>query len=354
MVLSKDFVSSSSNSISIKDLITKLEKRSTKINLDQILKAYEYSKEAHRGQKRRSGEPYITHPVNVAGILADLGMDQDSLITALLHDVVEDTPVSLKDIEKEFGSSIAFLLDGVTKISKMNFRNTYHKQSENIRKMIVAMGKDVRVILVKLADRLHNLRTLQYMPKDRQEAIANETLEVYTPLASRLGMNEIKIEMEDLSFQFAQPDHFDNLTKKVKEINKDKNIFINKVVKLLQKTLKANEIWNCEVNGRYKNLYSIHRKMTHQYISFDEIYDIVAFRICVEEVHECYESLGLVHSLWKPVPGRFKDFIAMPKRNNYQSLHTTVLGPEGRQIEIQIRTYNMHLTAERGVAAHWV
>ena len=354
MTLSQQKPASTSQSISIDDLKIKLQEYSSKISLDHILKAYKYSKKAHEGQNRKSGEPYITHPLSVAGILVDLGMDQDSIITALLHDVVEDTPVSLKDVEKEFGSNIAFLLDGVTKISRMKFRNTYHKQSENIRKMIVAMGRDVRVILVKLADRLHNLRTLQYMPEDRQIAIANETLEVYAPLASRLGMNEIKVEMEDLSFKFAQPEEFTNLQKKMKEINNDKDIYTENVVRLLKKELQANGIWNCDVQGRYKNLYSIHCKMTYQYISFEEIHDIVAFRICVEEIHECYESLGLIHALWKPVPGRFKDFIAMPKRNNYQSLHTTVLGPEGRQIEIQIRTHDMHLIAERGVASHWI
>ena len=354
MSFSQKIVSTKSDSCSIDDLKVKLQKHIPKINLDQILKAYEYSKKAHEGQKRRSGEPYINHPVSVADILADLGMDQESIVTALLHDVVEDTSVSLKDVEKEFGPTIAFLLDGVTKISRIKFRNIHHKQSENIRKMIVAMGRDVRVILVKLADRLHNLRTLQYMPKDRQIAIANETLEVYTLLASRLGMNEIKVEMEDLSFKFAQPEKFTMLEKKMKEIDKDKNIYIEKIVHLLERELKSNGIWNYEVKGRYKNLYSIHRKMMYQYTSFEEIYDVVAFRICVEEVHECYESLGFIHALWKPVPGRFKDFIAMPKRNNYQSLHTTVLGPEGRQIEIQIRTHDMHLMAERGVASHWI
>ena len=347
-------ISEKSNSISIDDLKIKLEKRSSKINWNQILKAYEYSKKAHQGQKRHSGEPFITHPLYVANILVDLDMDQESIIVALLHDVVEDTKISLKDIEREFGKTITFLLDGVTKISRMNFRNTYHKQSENIRKMIVAMGRDVRVILIKLADRLHNLKTLQYLPENRQIAIANETLEIYTPLASRLGMNEIKVQMEDLSFQFAQPDNFNNLKKKMKEINKDKTIYMEKVVRLLKKEMKANGIWNCEIKGRYKNLYSIYRKMTYQNIPFEEIHDIMGFRICVEEIHECYESLGLIHALWKPVPGRFKDFIAMPKRNNYQSLHTTVLGPEGWQIEIQIRTYDMHLMAERGVASHWI
>ena len=339
---------------SIESLIHKLKTNNSKINLNQVIKAYEYSKKAHEGQKRQSGEDYITHPLHVAEILTDLGMDQESIITALLHDVVEDTSVSLQDIKKHFGTSITFLLDGVTKISRMNFRNTYEKQSENIRKMIVAMGKDVRVILVKLADRLHNLRTLQYMPKEKQSAISKETLEVYTPLASRLGMNEIKTEMEDLSFKYSQPENFKSLENKMKEFNKDKNTYVKKVIQILKKNLQSNGIWNCEVNGRQKNLYSIHRKMIYQDVSFEQIHDIIAFRICVEEIHECYEALGLVHALWKPVPGRFKDFIAMPKSNNYQSLHTTVLGPERWQVEIQIRTQDMHLTAERGIAAHWL
>ena len=339
---------------SIESLTHKLKINHPKANISQVTKAYEYSKKAHEGQKRQSGEDYITHPLIVAEILVDLGMDPESIITALLHDVVEDTPVSLQDVKKQFGPTVAHLLDGVTKISRMDFRNTYEKQSENIRKMIVAMGKDVRVILIKLADRLHNLRTLEYMSKEKQLAIAKETLEVYTPLAGRLGINEIKIEMEDISFQFSQPENFKNLEDKMKEFDKDKNTYVENIIQVLNKSLKSNEIWSCEVKGRYKNLYSIHRKMIHQNVSFEQIHDIIAFRICVEEIHECYEALGLVHALWKPVPGRFKDFIAMPKSNNYQSLHTTVLGPEGRQVEIQIRTQDMHLMAERGVAAHWI
>lgn len=338
----------------IESILNKIKSQDLNINVDKLVKAYEFSKKAHEGQKRRSGEDYITHPLHVAEILVDLGMDQDSIITGLLHDVVEDTSVSLKEIEKRFGPKAAFLLDGVTKISRIKFRNVYEKQSENIRKMIVAMGKDVRVILVKLADRLHNLRSLEYMPPDRQTAIARETLEVYTPLAGRLGMNEIKTEMEDLSFKFSQPEQFRFLEDKMKAFDKDKNIYVENVVRLIKKNLSENKIWNHEVKGRYKNLYSVYRKMDHQNVPFEEVHDIIAFRICVEELHECYETLGLIHSLWKPVPTRFKDFIAMPKRNNYQSLHTTVLGPEGRQIEIQIRTYDMDLTAERGVAAHWL
>lgn len=338
----------------IESILDKIEKQKLIVNVDKLVKAYEFSKKAHEGQKRRSGEDYITHPLHVAEILTDLDMDQDSIITALLHDVVEDTSVSLKEIEKQFGPAVAFLLDGVTKISRIKFRSAYEKQSENIRKMIVAMGKDVRVILIKLADRLHNLRSLQYMPPDRQTAISKETLEVYTPLAGRLGMNQIKTEMEDLSFQFSQPEKFRFLEDKMKDFDKDKNIYVENVVSLIKDNLTSSKIWNHEVKGRYKNLYSIHRKMDYQNIPFESIHDIIAFRICVEELHECYETLGLIHSLWKPIPQRIKDFIAMPKSNNYQSLHTTVLGPEGRQIEIQIRTYDMDLMAEKGVASHWI
>ncbi|MBC6416022.1 MAG: bifunctional (p)ppGpp synthetase/guanosine-3',5'-bis(diphosphate) 3'-pyrophosphohydrolase [Bdellovibrionales bacterium] len=338
----------------IDSILHKIQNNGLKFNTGKIKKAYEFSKKAHHGQKRRSGEDYITHPLQVAEILLDLGMDQDCIITALLHDVVEDTPVSLSDIEKHFGSKISFLLDGVTKISRIKFRNIYQKQSENIRKMILAMGRDVRVILVKLADRLHNLRTLEYLSTERQVAIAKETLEVYTPLASRLGMNEIKTEMEDLSFKYSQPENFRFLEEKMRTFNKDKNIYVKNVIDLIKKNLKDNKIWNYEVKGRYKNLYSIHNKTSYQNVSFEELHDIIAFRICLEEIHECYEALGVIHALWKPVPKRFKDFIAMPKRNKYQSLHTTVLGPEARQIEIQIRTYDMHSVAERGVASHWI
>ena len=335
-------------------LIQKIKKYSPKTETGQILKAYKYAEEAHKGQTRRGGQPYITHPLAAANILADLHMDQESLITALLHDVVEDTPRSLKDIKKEFGPAIAFLVDGVTKISQTDFRNIHHKQSENIRKMIVAMGKDVRVILVKLADRLHNLRTLECLPPKKQTRIANETLDVYAPLASRLGMRELKTEMEDLSFKYSDPETCRLLQTKMEEINKDREIYTDKVIKILKTKLQKSGIWECDVSGRYKNLYSIHRKMTLQNLSFEEIYDLVAFRICVRDIHECYEALGLTHALWRPVPQRFKDFISMPKSNNYQSLHTTVIGPEGRQIEVQIRTFDMHLTAEKGIASHWM
>jgi len=341
------------HSFKIDDLIQKIQKYNSKIQIDQVVRAFECSQEAHKGQKRQSGEPYIIHPLSVANILTDLQMDQETIITALLHDVVEDTTISLEQIQKAFGTKVASLVDGVTKLSKIDFRNIHEKQGENIRKMMIAMGKDVRVLLVKLADRLHNLRTLQYMPAHKQARIAKETLEIYAPLASRLGMNEIKVEMEDLSFRYSSPETFKFLETKMSHLNQDRERYSEKVLKFLNKVLKENKIKKFEVKGRYKNIYSIHRKMFRDNLAFEDIYDLVAFRICVNSIHECYEVLGLVHSLWRPVPGRFKDFIAMPKPNNYQSLHTTVVGPEGHKIEIQIRTYDMHLTAERGIASHW-
>ena len=334
--------------------ITVAKENSLDLNWEQIRRAYHYSEEAHKGQLRRDGQPYISHPLSVAGILADLQMDQDSIVTGFLHDVVEDTPVSLKEIQKEFGPQVAFLVDGVTKISRMKFRNVQHKQSENIRKMIVAMGKDVRVILVKLADRLHNMRTLSYMPQEKQLLIADETLEIYAPLASRLGMNELKTELEDLSFKYSNPESYSHLEKKMQDTKESREEYTREVIGLLKTELAKSLKGDFEVQGRCKNFYSIYYKMTGNNLSFEQIHDILAFRVCVDKLHECYEVLGLIHSLWKPVPGRFKDFIAMPKVNNYQSLHTTVIGPRGFQIEVQIRTKEMHLTAERGIAAHWI
>ena len=340
---------------SVGDLTKKIQNYSPDIDIEKVKKAYNYSREAHEGQKRKSGEPYIIHPLQVADILASLNMDEASIITALLHDVVEDTKVSLEEISKEFGSHVAFLVDGVTKISRMKFRNLHQKQGENIRKMILAMGKDVRVILVKLADRLHNLRTLQHMPKDKQVRIGSESLEIYTPLAARLGMHEIKLEMEDLSLRYSSPETFKGLKDKISKMTKDRDSYTNKVIEVLRKELQdKTKIKNPEVQGRLKNIYSVYRKMAKYDLSLEDIHDLIAFRICVDEVHECYEVLGLIHSLWKPVHGRFKDYIATPKINGYQSLHTTVIGPDGYRIEIQIRTHKMHVMAERGIASHWI
>jgi len=322
-------------------------------DLGLIRQAFEISEKAHEGQIRRSGDPYILHPLGVAAILAELHLDLPTIVTGLLHDTVEDTHLTLSDIEKSFGPTVARLVDGVTKISLMKFRNTHEKQGENIRKMIVAMGKDVRVVLVKLADRLHNMRTLNHMPPEKQARIANETLDIYAPLASRLGINAIKVELEDLSFRYSYPEAYYALAQKVARKRREREKYIEDVKKILATELEKRTRIKFEVQGRPKHLWSIYKKMQANSIDYEQVYDVLAFRVNVNSIAECYEALGLVHSLWKPIPGRFKDFIAMPKNNNYQSLHTTVIGPQAERIEIQIRTFEMHLIAEKGIAAHW-
>lgn len=337
----------------IEDLLELVRKYSGSADLSLIQKAYEFSERAHSGQIRRSGDPYILHPLGVAAILAELQLDLPTIATGLLHDTVEDTHVTLQDIEHNFGPVVARLVDGVTKISLMKFRNTHEKQGENIRKMIVAMGKDVRVVLVKLADRLHNMRTLNHMPPEKQSRIALESLDIYAPLASRLGINAIKVELEDLSFRYAFPDSYYALAQKVAHKKREREKYIDDVRKVLATELDKRTDFKYEVSGRPKHLWSIYKKMKSRNIDYEQVYDVLAFRVNVNSVAECYEVLGLVHSLWKPIPGRFKDFIAMPKNNNYQSLHTTVIGPAAERIEIQIRTFEMHLVAEKGIAAHW-
>lgn len=338
---------------SIDDLIHLILGYFPQANVDFIRKAYHFSEKAHEGQIRRSGEPYIFHPLGVAAILAELRLDLPTIATGLLHDTVEDTDVTLDEIEKEFGEEVRNIVDGVTKISKMTFRNTHEKQGENIRKMIVAMGKDVRVVLVKLADRLHNMRTLNHMPPDKQARIADETLDIYAPLAGRLGISSIKIELEDLSFRYSHPEAYYSLVQKVSKKKKEREKYIDEVKRILENEIEKSIKNNTEISGRPKHFFSIYKKMQMRGIDYEQVYDILAFRICVSSVPECYEVLGLIHNLWKPIPGRFKDFIAMPKNNNYQSLHTTVIGPQAERIEIQIRTHEMHLVAERGIAAHW-
>ncbi len=336
----------------LEDLLNKIRSYFPQADLKIIEKAYFFSEQAHEGQIRRSGEPYISHPLSVAGILADLHLDLDSIATGLLHDTVEDTHATLEDIRREFGEAIAQLVDGVTKISQMKFKNSNEKQGENVRKMIVAMGRDVRVLLVKLCDRLHNMRTMNFMPFEKQERIALETLEIYCPLAGRMGISSLKIELEDLCFRYYRPDVYYQLVQKVRKTEGERGRYIDDVKSQISHELqKAN--FKFEVFGRSKHLWSIYRKMQSRSIDYEQLYDVLAFRVIVDSVAECYGVLGLVHSLWKPIPGRFKDFIAMPKANNYQSLHTTVLGPGGERIEIQIRTREMHLVAERGIAAHW-
>jgi guanosine-3',5'-bis(diphosphate) 3'-pyrophosphohydrolase len=338
---------------SFDDLKEKILQYHPQVDINFIEKAYLFSEKAHEGQIRRSGEAYISHPLAVSGILADLRLDVDSIVTGLLHDTVEDTGVTIEEIKKEFGETISILVDGVTKISKMKFKTSTEQQGENIRKMIVAMGKDVRVILVKLADRLHNMRTLSHMPYEKQARIAQETLEIYCPLASRMGISSVKIELEDLSFRFLRPDMFYQLSQKVAQKEKDQSAYINDVQKMVTREMEKAGFKNIQIQGRSKHLWSIYRKMQSRNIDYDQVYDVLAFRVIVGTVSQCYEVLGLMHSLYKPIPGRFKDFIAMPKQNNYQSLHTTVVGPGGERIEIQIRTHDMHLVAERGIAAHW-
>ncbi len=337
----------------IDDLIESVRTYYPNADFEFLKKAYTFSEKAHEGQIRRSGEPYISHPLGVAGILAELKLDLETIATGLLHDTVEDTDVTLADIKKNFGETTARLVDGVTKISLMKFRNTHEKQGENIRKMIVAMGKDVRVVLVKLADRLHNMRTLNHMSPEKQMRIAQETLDIYAPLASRLGINTVKTELEDLSFRYGFPESYYSLVQKVSKKKKEREKYIEDVKRLLTQELQKRSQVKFEIQGRPKHFWSIYRKMRNQGIEYEQIYDVLAFRICVNSVSECYEVLGIVHSLFRPIPGRFKDFIAMPKNNNYQSLHTTVIGPQAERIEIQIRTHEMHLIAEKGIAAHW-
>jgi len=319
---------------------------------DQIIRAIEFADEAHRGQSRASGEPYIAHPLAVAGILADLKMDTPTIVAALLHDVVEDTAYTLTDIESRFGTEVAQLVDGVTKLDRLEVRTQEEEQAENLRKMFLAMAKDIRVILIKLADRLHNMRTLKHLPQDRVTRIAKETMEIYAPLAHRLGIFRIKWELEDLAFQYLQPAAYQEMKELVAKKRQEREAAVDAVIQELKDRLDASGMVS-EVSGRAKHLYSIYQKMHKQGKDFGQIYDLVAVRVLVESVKDCYAVLGLVHSLWKPVPGRFKDYIAMPKSNLYQSLHTTVIGPHGEPLEVQIRTFEMHHTAEYGIAAHW-
>ncbi len=322
-------------------------------DLDLIKKAYVYSAKVHQGQIRKSGEPYLVHPLEVAGILAELKLDEASIVTGLLHDTIEDTLATKEEIAELFGGEIAELVDGVTKLSQFSAGNTQEeKQAENFRKMVVAMAKDIRVLLVKLADRTHNMRTLEHMKPDKQEQIARETLDIYAPLANRLGIQWVKLELEDLSFKFLKPLEYADLKEKVADRTRERDRFVAEVVDVIRRHLKEAGI-EAEVVGRVKHLYSVWHKMRIQATDFSQIHDVIAFRVIVGTVAECYESLGIVHSLWKPVPGRFKDYIAIPKPNMYQSLHTTVIGPEAERIEVQIRTQEMHRIAEEGVAAHW-
>ena len=322
-------------------------------NITQLRDAYEYSRRMHEGQTRKSGEPYMTHPLEVMDIIADLRLDVASLVAGLLHDVVEDCETTVEDIRLRFGEDVAFLVDGVTKLSKFQFNTRREAQAENIRKMIIAMSRDLRVILVKLADRLHNMRTLKYMSESGQKRKSQETMDIYAPLAHRLGLHWVKTELEDLSFRYLYPDAYYDIAEKVASKKRQRQSFIREVISILDDLLSEHGI-NAEIYGRPKNFWSIYRKMRDQQIEFEQVFDVLAFRIIVDKRPECYESLGLVHNLWKPIPGRFKDYIAIAKPNGYQSLHTSVIGPYQERIEIQIRTHEMHKVAEEGIAAHWM
>ena len=322
----------------------------SKVDAKQLQRGYDVAEQCHRGQLRKSGDPYITHPLAVATILAELGMDTTTLVAALLHDTVEDTGLTLADIEAEFGAEVAHLVDGVTKLDKVKFGEA--AEAETIRKMVVAMARDPRVLVIKLADRLHNMRTLRFLPPEKQERKARETLEVLAPLAHRLGMNTVKWELEDLAFATLYPKRYDEIVRLVAERAPSRDTYLGEVIDRINRDLRAGGI-RAAVTGRPKHYYSIYQKMIVRGREFTDIYDLVGIRVLVEDERECYATLGVIHANWQPVPGRFKDYIAMPKFNMYQSLHTTVIGPGGKPVELQIRTHAMHRTAEYGIAAHW-
>ncbi|MGN1311089.1 MAG: RelA/SpoT family protein [Clostridia bacterium] len=340
------------NEVKIQNIIKKMKLNNRKSNSHLILKAYNYAKSNHKEQKRLSGEEYIIHPVEVADILADLKMDDATICAALLHDVVEDTQITREDITREFGEEIAEMVDGVTKLGKIKYVTIEEQQVENYRKMFLAMGKDIRVILIKLADRLHNMRTLSYLKRDRQIANAKETMELYAPLANRLGIYSLKWELEDLAFKYLQPEEYKELILGIERKREERLQFIDKIMEEIKQALKKAKI-TAEMTGRAKHLYSIYRKMQRDNITLDQVYDLFALRIIVNSVKDCYAALGVVHDLYTPMPGRFKDYIAVPKPNMYQSIHTTLLGPKGTPFEVQIRTWDMHQVAEFGIAAHW-
>jgi GTP pyrophosphokinase len=317
-----------------------------------VQRAHEFAEASHRGQLRASGEPFVEHPLGVASILGELGMDATTLVAALLHDVVEDTDLSLEDVEREFGAEVATIVDGLTKLEKIQYRSREAEQAENVRKMMVAMARDIRVLIIKLADRLHNMRTLGSLSRPKQVEKATETLEIYGPLAHRLGIYSVKWELEDLAFGTLHPKQFDEIQNLVGKAESERATYLGLVIDAVEDRLRRSKI-KAAVQGRPKHLYSVYEKMVLRGKEFSEIYDLVGIRILVETVKDCYAALGALHSLWKPVPGRFKDYIAMPKFNMYQSLHTAVIGPEGRPLEVQIRSHQMHRTAEFGIAAHW-
>ena len=340
------------NITDIDELFARIEEYLAPEQVAFVRKAYELAAKAHAAQTRKSGEPYIIHPIGVVSILVGLQMDDKTLAAAFLHDVVEDTDYKLDYIKEQFGTVVANLVDGVTKLGKIEYISKEDRQIENYRKMFLAMARDIRVVLIKLADRLHNMRTMKYMPVHKQQSISRETLEIYAPLAHRLGIYTIKWEMEDLAFRYMEPDIYYDLVEQVKIKRREREDMINEAMTTLKDAVEKAGI-RCEIQGRPKNFYSIHKKMLRDHKQLSEIYDLLAIRVLVDTVKDCYGTLGIVHSMWRPIPGRFKDYVAVPKSNMYQSLHTTVLSNGGQPLEIQIRTFEMHRISEYGIAAHW-
>jgi len=336
----------------IDQLLDRVKSYNADADLGVVRKAYEFSAKAHQGQRRRSGEPYLQHPIAVAGVLTSLKTDVTAIVAALLHDTLEDTLATPEELEKEFGKDVVHLVDGVTKIGKITFKSHEEKQAENFRKMLLSMADDIRVVLIKLADRLHNMRTLEHLGSAKRQAIAEETLEIYAPLANRLGIGWIKNELEDLCLKHLKPDVYELLRTRVAKRDEDRQQYIQEVIELVTKAMQEHALPG-QVYGRPKHLYGIYQKMNKQSISFEEVYDLTALRIVTDTKMNCYALVGVIHSLWRPVPGRFKDYIAIPKSNLYQSIHTTVVGPKGEHVEFQIRTEEMHRVAECGIAAHW-
>jgi guanosine-3',5'-bis(diphosphate) 3'-pyrophosphohydrolase len=339
--------------VPLTEILDKVRTYHEHADTELINRAYVYAARMHQGQLRRSGDPYFIHPVSVADIITQLHLDTASICAALLHDVIEDTPATSEELTKEFGKEITFLVEGVTKLGKVNFGSREDREAESFRKMLLAMSRDIRVLLVKLADRLDNMRTLHYMSLDAQERISRETLDVYAPLAGRLGIQWLKDELEDLAFKYIYPEAYAQLSRKLEKTSRDSGKYITKVTAQLENMMQETGVTGIQITGRLKHLFSIYRKMRQQKCDFERVHDLMAFRVVVPKLADCYGALGVVHSHWTPVPGRFKDYIALPKSNMYQSLHTTAIGPDHRRIEVQIRTYDMHRTAEMGIAAHW-